>query len=92
MVQLSDELLDLVDAEAGRRGVSRSALVREAVSTYLAGTREASIAREIVQGYTRIPSGTPDAWGDLETAGDVSALELTQRLEADERAAGHRPW
>ena len=29
--------------------------------------REAAIDRAIVEGYTRIPPGTPDEWGDVES-------------------------
>ncbi|MGH9035673.1 MAG: CopG family transcriptional regulator, partial [Acidimicrobiia bacterium] len=49
MVQLSDELIGLVDAEAARRGVSRSALIREAIAEHLAASHQVVITRQIVE-------------------------------------------
>lgn len=94
MVQLSDELIGLVDAEAARRGVSRSALIREAITEHLAASHQVVITRKIVEGYQRVPPTTPDAWGDLEQHQDEATLEILQRLDADERAGGRKrkPW
>ena len=94
MVQLSDELIRLVDAEAARRGVSRSALIREAITEHLAANGQAVIARQIVEGYQRVPPATPDAWGELEREQDEATLELLQRLDAEERRDPKRrkPW
>lgn len=55
LVQLSDELLAQLDARVAREGRSRSELIREAVSGYLRGDREADIDRRIVAAYTRAP-------------------------------------
>lgn len=90
MVQLSDELIDLVDAEAARRGMSRSAVIREAITEHLAASRDVLITRQIVEGYQRVPPTTPDAWGELERHQDEATLEVLQRLDADERASGRR--
>lgn len=92
MVQLSDELVTRLDEEAGRRGVSRSALVREAVEGLLAESAEAARTAAIVAGYRRVPPATPDEWGDVERAGEVAAVETAQRLDAEERAVGVAPW
>jgi hypothetical protein len=92
LVQLSEELLSALDAEAARRGVSRSALLREAVAAFLADARGAAVTDAVVAGYTRIPPATPDAWGDLEAERDRAAAETLQRLDAEERAAGVKPW
>ncbi len=92
MVQLSDEIVSLLDREASRRGISRSALIREAVVEHLADTREASVTARIVEGYRSVPPATPDEWGDLETQQDRSTTELLERLDAEERAAGLSPW
>ena len=92
LVQLSDEQVAALDAVARRRHLSRSALIREAVDTLLADDREAEIGRAIVEGYTRIPPGTPDEWGDLEALNDALTLETIQRLDEEERRAGFEPW
>ncbi len=63
-----------------------------AVSSYLNESREAEISRRIVEGYRRTPPGTPDGWGDLEALADASTRETLQRLDAEEREAGFKPW
>lgn len=92
LVQLNDELIELLDAEATRKGTSRSALIREAVEAYLRDAREAAIDRAIVEGYTRIPPGTPDEWGDLEAQNDANRSRVLQRLNQEEKEAGLPPW
>jgi metal-responsive CopG/Arc/MetJ family transcriptional regulator len=72
LVQLSDDLLDRLDAFSARQGRSRSAVVRDAVAQYLDADREAEIDRLIVEGYTREPPR--DVWGD-QVAKDVVAAE-----------------
>jgi predicted DNA-binding protein len=90
MVQLTDELRQRLDEEAGRRGVSRSAVIREALTAYLAESSEAAIARKIVEGYTRIPQSTPDGWGDLDALHEASTREMLQRLDEEESGAAGR--
>jgi Arc/MetJ-type ribon-helix-helix transcriptional regulator len=92
LVQLSDEQVAALDAVARRRHLSRSALIREAIDALLADDREAEIGRAIVEGYTRIPPGTPDEWGDLEAQLDRNTTELLQRLDEEERQAGAETW
>ncbi len=92
MVQLTDEIVDLLDQEAVHRHLSRSALIREAVLTHLADARVDLIGRAIVAGYKRYPPLTPDGWGDLETQGQASTGELLQRLDAEEHAEGRGSW
>lgn len=92
MVQLNDELVAALDAEAARRGVSRSALIREAVQEFLGDTVDVIVGAAIVEGYRRVPPETPDEWGSPMEAADVSARETAQRLDAEERAQGLEPW
>jgi len=92
MVQLNDRLLSLLDGEAARLGVSRSALIREVLEERLHDAYAARIAGEIVAGYKRVPPGTPDEWGDLEAVTDRTAADLLHRLDAEEASAGHEPW
>ena len=92
MVQLRDDLVELLDREAEHRGMSRSALIREAIEQHLDSSRRAEIGRQIVAGYERIPQGVPDEWGSLEDEADTAATETMQRLAEEERAAGFEPW
>jgi len=92
MVQLTPELIELLDREAARRGVSRSALIRSVLEESLTEEREAAIGRRIAEGYERIPPATPDAWGDLAAMTERAAGDLLQRLDAEEREAGEPPW
>jgi len=64
LVQLSDELLSLLDERAARTGRSRSDLIRAAVERDLADDRAAAIDAAIVEGYRRIPPGELDAWNE----------------------------
>lgn len=92
MVQLTDDLVLAVDAEAGRRGVSRSAVIREAIIEHLAASQEALVTRQIVEGYRRLPPALPDDWGDLEAHQDQATVEVMARLDAEERAFGRKAW
>ncbi len=92
MVQLTDELVELLDREAARRGVSRSALIRSALEEFLRNDQETAISRQIVDGYTRIPPETPDEWGDLAATTDQASVDLLRRLDAEERRQGLERW
>lgn len=92
MVQLRDDLVDLLDREATERGMSRSALIREAIEAHLDQARRAEIGRQIVEGYERIPQGEPDEWGSLADEAETASIETLQRLDREEREAGYGPW
>ena len=92
MVQLTTELLHDLDLEASARGVSRSAVIREALEAHLRASREDQIGNQIVAGYRRFPAAVPDVWGSPDETADIAALELMQRLAAEERQAGFEPW
>ena len=92
MVQLSDTLIVLLDQEAGRRGISRSALIRDLLEESLRDEREAEIDRQIIEGYTRMPPGLPDEWGDLGRETDDGLRDLFARLDVEERDAGFEAW
>jgi metal-responsive CopG/Arc/MetJ family transcriptional regulator len=55
LVQLTDEMRRTLDERAAREGRSRSAVIRDAITSYLRDEREAEIDRAIVEGYTRLP-------------------------------------
>jgi Arc/MetJ-type ribon-helix-helix transcriptional regulator len=92
MVQLTDELLADLDEEARRRGVSRSAVIRDAVHEHLRATRAARVGRSIAEGYRRLPPTTPDGWGDLEGLLEEGTVDVLRRLDQEERDQGHPPW
>ncbi len=72
LVQLSDELLALLDERAARTGRSRSELIRAAVERELAADRAAAIDAAIVEGYRRIPQ-EPDPWAELAARESIRA-------------------
>ncbi|CAN5647454.1 hypothetical protein BH24ACT15_BH24ACT15_14570 [soil metagenome] len=92
MVHLTEELIERADAEARKRSVSRSALIREALGAFLADSTDAAIDRRMQQGYDAIPQATTDDWGDLASLADRSTRELMKRLAVEERAAGADSW
>lgn len=92
IVQLSDDLLTLLDVAASKRGMSRSALVREAVEHHLHEEREAELVARMVDGYRRRPQGEPDDWGDLGRLGEETSAAVMRRLDVEERSDGHEPW
>jgi metal-responsive CopG/Arc/MetJ family transcriptional regulator len=72
LVQLTDDLLERLDAHRAREGRSRSEVVREAIELYLAADREAELDRLIVDAYTRTPP--QEVWSD-EAAKRMIAAE-----------------
>jgi hypothetical protein len=92
LVQLTDELVAALDAEAARLGESRSAYIRRILEDYLSEHGTSAIGRRIAEGYLRIPPGTPDAWGTLDSVTDQGTRELLERLDHEERESGLDPW
>ena len=45
-----------------------------------------------MDGYTRVPTATPDEWGELEQQTGAAERELLARLDAEERDAGFGAW
>jgi metal-responsive CopG/Arc/MetJ family transcriptional regulator len=72
LVQLSDELLEQIDRSRAAAGRSRSEVIRDAITRYLAEDREAEIDRLLVDAYTRLPQ--EDVWTD-EAARRMIAAE-----------------
>ena len=92
MVQLTEELVDVLDREAARRQLSRSALIREILHEHLSEAAEARLSERIVAGYRRVPPATPDGWAAIAELTDTSTRELLERLDEEERASGHGTW
>ena len=55
MVQLTDELVALLDRRAARDGVSRSQVIREAVEAHLRGEAERGRAERFARAYASLP-------------------------------------
>ncbi len=64
LVQLTDELVTLLDRRAAQSGKSRSEVIRAAIEHHLDTDREAAIDAAIIEGYTRIPQ-EPDPWAEV---------------------------
>jgi hypothetical protein len=92
LVQLTEDLVAMLDEEAAERGLSRSALIRDVLTTHLEARREAVLSRRILEGYERIPPGEPDGWADIDELSDLAATDLGRRLHEEERREGHGPW
>jgi metal-responsive CopG/Arc/MetJ family transcriptional regulator len=73
LVQLTDELVDLLDEHAAREGVSRSSLIRTAVEAYLRADRERAFDDAIVRGYARIPPGELDELAEAAARRSVAS-------------------
>lgn len=72
LVQLTDELLVLVDDRAAKTGRSRSEIIRAALERELAPEREAAIDAAIVEGYTRIPPPEFDPWAEASAKRSIA--------------------
>ncbi len=73
LVQLTDDLLALLDERAARSGRSRSEIIRSAIERELAAEREAAIDKAIVDGYTRIPPPEYDPWAEASAIESIRA-------------------
>ncbi len=73
LVQLSDELLALLDERAAKSGRSRSEIIRSAIERELAEEREAAIDKAIVDGYKRIPPPENDPWAEASAIESIRA-------------------
>ncbi|MGH2772337.1 MAG: ribbon-helix-helix protein, CopG family [Actinomycetota bacterium] len=88
MLQMTPAMVLALDRQAGKKGISRSALVREIVEKYLKDDEESAISARIVEGYRRIPPATPDTWGDLSAVTEAATADLLNRLDEEERREG----
>ena len=48
--------------------------------------------RETSDAYTTSPQFASDGWTDLAKVNELSRDAVLQRLDEEERAAGHEPW
>ena len=83
LVQLTDDLVILLDAIAAKQGMTRSALIRSVLEGYVKEEDEAEKDRRMIEGYTRIPawvSHDPPEWGSLD---DWAEQSLRDALEEE---------
>lgn len=89
LVQLTEELVELLDQRASRRGMSRSALIRELLAQALHEDRAGELSDRIVEGYRKAPQETgEDAWGDLDDWTRSNARRNLAALSREE----DQPW
>ncbi len=89
LVQLTDELVELLDRRAARDGLSRSALIRELLRAALQDEGSAEISRRIADGYARAPQRDGhDAWGDLTRWTEANRRRNLAALAEEEEV----PW
>ena len=90
MVQLTDELIERLDAEASRRQCSRSVLIREAIAEHLDRNSIADKERRYVASYSERPqsAGDVDAWGDLDHIAGSATRAAMADLDAAEAEQG----
>jgi metal-responsive CopG/Arc/MetJ family transcriptional regulator len=70
-VPMPPDLVQELDAEAGRRGESRAYVIREAVVEYIASSQNAKHIQQDIEGYTRFPESDEDSEWRIRNAGDV---------------------
>jgi hypothetical protein len=79
MLQLHEEQLAQLDAEASRLGVSRSRLVRDCVDQSFAGRFDARVAEAYERAFAS-PAADTDDWGSLD---DWHTAAARARAEGD---------
>jgi hypothetical protein len=90
LVQLTDDLVDVLDAIAAKQGKTRSALIRSVLEDFVKEEDEAEKDRRMIEGYTKYPPGTeddPPEWGTLEdwAKEDLRRAILEEPWESIER-------
>lgn len=91
IVQLNQALIAVLDREAGRRGISRSALIREALESHFKESKDRLLGEQLIAGYSRIPAGRPDEWGNLEELGAIASAESLAKLRSEESEPRNEP-
>lgn len=95
MVQLTDDLVAMLDQRAAQEGVSRSQVIREAIVAFFESGRSAAIDRQLVDAYTRMPQGgayDADEWGDMAALMTTLTTDQARAVATEEHEAGLEPW
>ena len=88
IVQLNSDLLAALDEEAEAEGISRSAVIRRAITDHLDANKETRIDTSLVNGYRSIPQDATDEWGTTLEQSRQNTRRTLERLDAEEDAAG----
>jgi hypothetical protein len=81
LVQLTEDLVDVLDAIAAKQGRTRSALIRAVLEDFVKEEDEAEKDRRMIEGYTKFPPGTeddPPEWGTLEAWAEHDARQMIE--------------
>jgi metal-responsive CopG/Arc/MetJ family transcriptional regulator len=90
LVQLTDDLVEALDARARVQGVSRSELIRELLVAGLVDAQREERTRRMLAAYASAPQEPGvDAWGDLTAWQEETAR---RNLAALRREEGDEPW
>ncbi len=65
LVHLPPAMIEELDRRRERSGVSRSQMIRDAVTAYVR-VDDGGLARRYRTAYEEIPLAHPDEWGDLD--------------------------
>ena len=91
LVQLTTELVEQLDDTANARGISRSELIRDAVTAYLHADIERTQEAAWLASYTDPPSATQrDEWGELSRQTANAARITARRISTDEERLSER--
>lgn len=86
-MQLTDELVELLDRRAATLNLSRSAVIRRLLLEALDAESGAELSRRMIEGYDRVPQEIgEDAWGDLDAWTQTNARRNFAALGFEERA------
>jgi len=86
-VQLTDELVELLDRRAATLNLSRSAVIRRLLLEALDAESGAELSRRMIEGYDRVPQEIgEDAWGDLAAWTQTNTRRNFAALGFEERA------
>ena len=88
IVQLNSEILEALDEEAAVAGVSRSAIIRQAITDHLASSKQAQIDHALAEGYKAIPQNAAEEWNSVLEQSRENTRRTLERLDAEEDAAG----
>ncbi len=85
-LRLDGDLVVELDALLAKHpeAATRSKAIRLAIEELVKRWRNEEIDRQIVEGYTRIPAGTVDEWGDMDAMSEWAWRINAKALDDDD--------